>query len=120
MSRTALLAAILFLALFETSAWCTVGKRRAKVFLCERQGKKSCIQIHEANDCVNLTGHGRNGNYVSGYTGGNYSCTVWERFDCRGKNFHVIEGHKGSSMFPLRPWSVKCPCVSKNLNLDGK
>ncbi|KAG5681284.1 hypothetical protein PVAND_010735 [Polypedilum vanderplanki] len=100
--------AILFLltALIGGSfSLCIWPKTGGVLNVCKREGKADCIGVTSSSTCINLVG----GPFVSGFTTGNYQCTIYSSTGCSGTTISV--DRSGWSRFPITPKSLKCPCV---------
>jgi hypothetical protein len=60
----------------EVSAACRGGTLN----VCKQKGRINCLSVVSQNTCINLIG----GPFVSGFTGGNYQCTVFRNRGCGG------------------------------------
>lgn len=88
-----------------TSAWCPPWQGGGTINVCKLTKKRNCIGVGSTNTCINLVG----GPFVSGFTTGNYRCTIYSRSGCAGTS--VTVDSSGWSNFPIRPNSIKCPCI---------
>lgn len=100
-----IIALALVIAVAQSDAWCLPGKGGGTLSVCKSSGKVNCIGVGSTDTCVNLVG----GPFVSGYSSGSYSCTIFSNTGCSGTSISVDK--TGWTRFPITPKSMKCPCV---------
>lgn len=75
--------------------------------VCKSPGKTTnCIGVSSGSTCMNLIG----GPFVSGFTSGDYRCTVYSAKGCGGSS-HTVDKAGWSRFVQFTPKSIKCPCV---------
>ncbi|KAG5681282.1 hypothetical protein PVAND_010733 [Polypedilum vanderplanki] len=73
--------------------------------VCKQIDKIGCVGVSSDNKCENLV----EGPYLSGFTSGNYTCTIFDSTNCVGTSVSVDKD--GWNRFPIEPKSLKCPCI---------
>ncbi|CRL06153.1 CLUMA_CG019106, isoform A [Clunio marinus] len=84
---------------------CSRGRIPGIINVCRQTGRRNCVGVSSGNTCVNLNG----GPFVSGFTSGNFQCTIHSDRGCRGRSERVTR--IGSNRFSITPRSFRCPCV---------
>jgi hypothetical protein len=84
----------------EISAACRGGTLN----VCKQKGRINCLSVVSQNTCINLIG----GPFVSGFTGGNYQCTVFKNRGCGGST-NFVNSFGGDFTFTAA--SLRCPCT---------
>lgn len=97
---------LLFCGIFAfINAFCMPWNSGGVINVCKETFKKTCIGVSSGKTCKNLIG----GPFLSGFTSGPYSCTIYNQTSCTGKKKSVDSD--GYTEFPFKPKSIECPCV---------
>lgn len=105
MSRLITVFLVMMGLIYGSDAWCSPGRSGGTMMVCKNEGKSNCIAVNSPDSCINLTG----GPFKSGYTNGNYRCTLYSVGGCAGTQWTADKA--GYSRFSTLPNSVRCPCV---------
>lgn len=87
------------------NGWCSPLKKGGTLNVCKQTGKVNCLGVTSPDACINLVG----GPFLSGFTSGNYKCTIYSEAGCGGTSFTC--DNAGWSSFKITPKSIKCPCI---------
>jgi len=101
-----LLALTVAIAASTANATCPRSESPGMLQICKDNGKKNCHRVSSGNACRNL-----DDGYSSGYSWGDYSCTVYQSRNCHGE--YISVDHDGWDHFKYKVYSYKCPCVEK-------
>jgi hypothetical protein len=85
-------------------AWCMPGNTGGILNICKKKGRGECKGVSSTNTCINIIG----GPYVSGFTSGSYTCTIYKEAGCSSDSSRI---HSGSNNFPWPAKSYRCPCI---------
>ncbi len=90
--------------MIQAEGVCFPWQGAGTINLCKNPGKTNCLGVSSGNTCINLIG----GPFVSGYSSGGYSCTIYAGRGCADTAISV--DREGWSRFPITPLSIRCPC----------
>lgn len=104
MNRSIFVIVVLLCVLAGAEEPAIAACRGGTLNVCKREGKVDCLSVVSSNVCINLIG----GPFVSGFSGGNYQCTVFKNKGCGGSTNFV--NSFGTNKFTFVPQSLRCPC----------